>query len=222
MSPFFSSAPQEIPMPRPIPFLKFESSRSAKNRVLRAAAKLFATNGFRGTSVRQIANRAKVNEVTVFRLFNSKRALYKEVLESKLKKTPLLEIPSEMNGQDEQILRVFAHGLQQVFDPEIIRLIFFAALESPEEMRRSVSPHMDRYYSLVAEYLQRQMNSGVIRKADPTVMAKALLALLVYDRISSDYQSTPAEATKAQTSSLLEIWLHGVAQPQLDVADVTL
>jgi AcrR family transcriptional regulator len=175
--------------------------------------------------VRQIANRAKVNEVTVFRLFNSKRALYKEVLESKLKKTPLLEIPAEGNGQDgqeEQILRVFARELQQVFDAEFIRLMFFAALESPEEMRRSVSPHMDRYYRLVADYLQKQMNSGVIRKADPTVMAKALLALLVYDSISSDYQSAPAEATKAQTSSLLEIWLHGVAQPQLDTAEVAL
>jgi hypothetical protein len=53
-------------------------------------------------------------------------------------------------------------------------------------------------------------------------MAKALLALLVSDRISSDYQGTPAEATKAQTSSLLEIWLHGVAQPQLAAANAAL
>lgn len=206
-------------MPRSIPSLKLESSRSTKNRVLRAAAKLFATNGFRGTSMRQIANRAKVNEVTVFRLFNSKRALYKEVLESKLKKAPALGISSNFSLQDEQTFRALAEEVQQVFDPEFIRLVFFAALENPEDMRKSLSPHMDRCYGLLADCLQKQMTTGAIREADPTVMAKALVALLVYDRMSSDFQmrgaSTP-ETTKSQTSSLLEIWLHGVTRPHFD------
>jgi AcrR family transcriptional regulator len=206
-------------MPRSIHSLKVEGSRSTKDRVLRAAAKLFATNGFRGTSMRQIANRAKVNEVTVFRLFSSKRALYKEVLESKLNKAPLLGIPTEFSLQDEQTFGALAQEVQQVFDPEFIRLVFFAALENPEHMRKSLSPHMDRYYGVLADCLQKQMSAGALREADPTVMAKALVALLVYDRISSDFHIGPAlssETTKSQTNSLLEIWLHGVKRPGFD------
>jgi len=208
-------------MPRSIRSLDLKEHHSTKNRVLRAAAKLFATNGFRGTSVRQIANRAKVNEVTIFRLFSSKRGLYKEVLESKLKKAPPLGIPADMSVQDEQIFRALAHDLQEAFDPEFIRLLFFAALENPEEVRKSVSQRVDQYYSSLAEYLQARINCGAIREADPRLMAKALVALLVYDRISSDFFAGPPgsiETMQTQTGSLLEIWLHGVTRPQLQPA----
>ncbi|MGZ4813871.1 MAG: TetR/AcrR family transcriptional regulator [Terriglobales bacterium] len=206
-------------MPRSIPSLQLHQNRSTKNRVLRAAAKLFANNGFRGTSVRQIANRAKVNEVTIFRLFNSKRGLYKEVLESKLKETRPLGIPAELKLQDENIFRALAHDLQQAFDPEFIRLMFFAALENPEDVRKSVSPQLDQYYSILADYLQTRINCGAIREADPRIMAKALVALLVYDRISSDFSfgAPPStETPQAQTGSLLEIWLHGVTRQQIE------
>ena len=210
-------------MPRSVSRSEIEDSRSTKSRVLRAAAKLFASNGFRGTSLRQIAIRAKVNEVTIFRLFNSKRGLYREVLDGKLQKARVLEMSPETSLQDEQILATLAQELQQLLDPEFIRLVFFAALENPEEMRKSVSPHMDHYYSLIAEYLEKQIRSGVIRQADPRVMAKALVALLVYDRICSDFPSGPPETSetmKAQTSCLLEIWLNGVTRPQFDRANV--
>lgn len=209
-------------MPRSVPPLKQQDNRSTKNRVLRAAAKLFATSGFRGTSVRQIANRAKVNEVTIFRLFNSKRGLYKQVLESKLKKAPLLGIPADMPIQDEQIFRILAQDLQQTFDSEFMRLLFFAALENPEDVRKSVSARVDQYYNSLADYLQKRMNSGAIREADPRVMAKALFALLVYDRISSDLLAglpSSSEKNQAQTGSFLEIWLHGVAIPPLQSAN---
>jgi AcrR family transcriptional regulator len=210
-------------MPRSVSSVEVQENRSTKARVLRAAAKLFASNGFRGTSVRQIASRAKVNEVTIFRLFTSKRALYKEVLESKLKKAPPLGIPSDTVAEDEQIFRLLAYDLQQAFDPEFIRLLFFAALENPDEMKKSVSPRVDQFYSSLADYLQTRINCGFIREADPRLMAKALVALLVYDRISSDFLAGPAisaEMVKAQTGSLLEIWLHGVARPRWQTAAI--
>lgn len=209
-------------MPRSIASIESQENRSTKSRVLRAAAKLFASNGFRGTSVRQIANRAKVNEVTIFRLFSSKRALYKEVLESKLKKAPPIGIAMDLNLKDEEIFHSLAHDLQQVFDPEFIRLLFFAALENPEDVRKSVSPRVDEYYTSLAGYLQQQIDSGSIRQADPHVMAQALVALLVYDRISSDLlvPTNSPEKLRPQTLSLLEIWLHGVARPHLQPATV--
>lgn len=202
-------------MPHTPPFADPHDNRSAKNRVLRAASKLFAANGFRGTSVRQIANRARVNEVTVFRLFSSKRALYKEVLESKLNWAPPAWRPVEATSGDEQVFSGLADQLQKTFDPEFMRLLFFAALETPAAVRKSVSPKMDQFYGVVGDYLQKRMDSGAVRNADPLLLVKALVALIVYDRISIDLlagQPIPTDELKNHTASLLEIWLHGVAR----------
>jgi len=198
-------------------------NRSAKSRVLQAASKLFAANGFRGTSVRQIANRAKVNEVTVFRLFSSKRSLYKEVLESKLEKAAPLWLPSPVDATvtvEDEIFGALARDLQRTFDSELVRLLFFAALENREELRKSVSPRMDRFYELLADHLQKQMEKGMIRDADPRVMAKALVTLIVYDRFSNDFLSGESVPTDDQTASLLQLWLHGVTRSQIEGSTV--
>lgn len=51
-----------------------------RDKILRAASELYAETGFRGTTTRQIAQRAGVNEVTLFRHFGSKHALLHEAI----------------------------------------------------------------------------------------------------------------------------------------------
>jgi len=50
-----------------------------KERILAAALDLFSAKGFAAVRTKAIAERAAVNEVTIFRLFGSKRNLYSEV-----------------------------------------------------------------------------------------------------------------------------------------------
>ncbi len=56
-------------------------SASARDRLLDAAAEVFARDGLVGATTREIARSAGVNEVTLFRLFNSKENLLAVVLE---------------------------------------------------------------------------------------------------------------------------------------------
>ena len=56
------------------------SNRSAgteetRNRILAAARAVYEHNGTRGTTTREVAERAGVNEATLFRHFGSKAAL---------------------------------------------------------------------------------------------------------------------------------------------------
>jgi hypothetical protein len=65
------------------------TSRSAKalssrEKVIRAATVLFAAKGFEGTSTRDVARKARVNEITIFRQFKNKQDLYLQVLDSKM------------------------------------------------------------------------------------------------------------------------------------------
>ena len=55
-------------------------SRTTKDRVIAAASALFAERGFRGTTVRDIAQRARVNLAAAHYHFGSKESLYLEVL----------------------------------------------------------------------------------------------------------------------------------------------
>jgi AcrR family transcriptional regulator len=52
-----------------------------QERILDAALELFSRHGFHATTTRRIANKASVNEVTLFRLFKSKMDLFQQVLE---------------------------------------------------------------------------------------------------------------------------------------------
>src|SRR5690242_12225089 len=52
-----------------------------RERILQAAARVYAQHGFRGATTRLIAIEAGVNEVTLFRTFGSKSALLEAVLE---------------------------------------------------------------------------------------------------------------------------------------------
>ena len=54
---------------------------STRERILEAAARVFAQQGLEGATTREIAQRAKVNEVTLFRHFRCKERLLEAVLQ---------------------------------------------------------------------------------------------------------------------------------------------
>ncbi|OPY19003.1 MAG: putative DNA-binding transcriptional regulator [Methanomethylovorans sp. PtaU1.Bin093] len=52
----------------------------AEQRILNAALKVFASEGYTGATTRRIAKEANVAEVTLFRKFRSKENLLRDVL----------------------------------------------------------------------------------------------------------------------------------------------
>jgi AcrR family transcriptional regulator len=60
--------------------LRYDPNMINRERILEAAARVYAKHGFRGATTRLIALEAGVNEVTLFRTFGSKGALLQAVL----------------------------------------------------------------------------------------------------------------------------------------------
>ncbi len=60
--------------------MRADTQRSTKPRLLAAATQLFAERGFHGTTIRDIAERARVNVAAGNYHYGSKKALYLEVL----------------------------------------------------------------------------------------------------------------------------------------------
>ena len=67
----------------------------SRERILEAAARVYALHGFRGATTRLIANEAGVNEVTLFRTFGSKSALIEAVLAQHKHSRPVVALPVE-------------------------------------------------------------------------------------------------------------------------------
>lgn len=55
-------------------------SMDIRDKLLQAAARVYAETGYRGATTRRIANEAGVNEITLFRHFGSKDTLIQEAL----------------------------------------------------------------------------------------------------------------------------------------------
>lgn len=74
-----------------------------RDRILDAAARVYAEAGFRGATTRRIADEAQVNEITIFRQFGSKAALIDEVLRSRggeaLVVGPLPDVPGDPEAE---------------------------------------------------------------------------------------------------------------------------
>src|SRR5580658_7732181 len=66
---------------RPAARARTPDPRPARERLLDAATAVFARDGLAGSTTREIARAAGVNEVTLFRLFSTKQNLLTAVLE---------------------------------------------------------------------------------------------------------------------------------------------
>lgn len=65
------------------------------DRILDAAKKVYAQHGFRGATTRLIAIEAGVNEVTIFRTFGSKAALFEALMQAHVSDSPIPELPDD-------------------------------------------------------------------------------------------------------------------------------
>ena len=72
--------------------------KDRRQDILRAAMELFAKKGFRGTTTRDLAAHADVNEAIIFRYFKTKEELYRAILEEKMQ--------HGRAGKDEELSRL--------------------------------------------------------------------------------------------------------------------
>src|SRR5690349_14619385 len=95
-------------------------------RILEATALLFARQGFAGTSTREIAHLAQVNETTLFRYYGTKKEMFWAALEARLSGIKLSrELQSALNADDDPV---------EVL-PKLFRFVVDLICGRPELMR---------------------------------------------------------------------------------------
>ena len=158
-------------------------SKDRKQDILKIAMELFAKKGFRGTTTRDLAAQAGVNEAIIFRHFKTKEELYSAILEHKaceMRDDRFEEIERLAAGNDdlkffEAIGRTFLERHEA--DSTFMRLLLFSALEG-HELSEMFLTNMARR-NPVAQYIERRIREGAFRQVDPVLGARALLGMFV-------------------------------------------
>jgi AcrR family transcriptional regulator len=166
-----------------------KSQRTIK--IVQAAGKLFARQGYHATSTREVAHLADVGENTVFRHFSSKEGLFWATLQAYFSE---LEFPKDLLAGLEQydspevvlpkILELFADTAD--FRPELLRLIAVASVELQGKTDAFYQQHLSPVFSVINRYFETNIKSGKIRDLDPTMLTSALImTALTHPRICS-------------------------------------
>jgi len=150
--------------------------------ILKAAMELFAAKGFRGTTTRDLASHADVNEAIIFRYFMNKTELYRAILEEKVHQGDAHYREVEQMAQTSDI-QAFLEFIGYRFlerhesDSTFMRLLLFSALEGHELADMFLTALAVR--DPMVTYIQKHMDSGTFRRMDPYLAARSFLGMFV-------------------------------------------
>lgn len=135
-------------------------------RIVEAAVQLFSRQGYKGTSTREIAQLAGVNEATLFRYFGRKTDLFWAAAESRLTRLRLgreLQNGLAADLDPEIVLPMLVDFVVNAVSryPELMRLVYVAGFELPGA-ERIFHEHLGPIFDAVNGYLGRCAARGTM------------------------------------------------------------
>ncbi len=163
-------------------------SSSTKERLLRAAQKLFAQKGFHATSTRAITRQVKTNVASLYFHWHTKenlylavyRRLFHQLTQMRQGMLDLLEEGLRTHESLEALLYPIADRAFDFFaaNPDLARLNFHRMLEGGPLAVKVEQELENPLYQAAARVYQRLTEEGIIQVSDPEFMPFSLEILL--------------------------------------------
>ena len=188
--------------------------------ILAAAMELFAKNGFRGTTTRDLAAQAGVNEAIIFRHFNNKEELYSAILEQKAweknRDAPIEELERlARDSDDEKFFQTLGAAFleRHANDTTFMRLLLFSALEGHQLSDMFVASMTAR--NPIANYIQKRIDEGAFKPMDPHLAARGLFGMfasfVLWQEIFGLKKTQPHDREEV-VRTFVSIFLQGIAK----------
>ncbi|MCX7593703.1 MAG: TetR/AcrR family transcriptional regulator [Fischerella sp.] len=191
------------------------SEAQTRNRILQAAKRLFASQGFDGTTTRDLAQAAGVAEGTLFRHFPNKKAILVEVATAGWVEilTDLLTELSEMGSYKAvaQVMRRRMWNMQK--NADLMRVCFMEAQFHPDLRDRIQSEIIAKMTDVAEAFFQTAMDRGIYRQMDAKLVAKVFLGMFAIAGFSHNTlmePNAPPEKMQQMAEGLADIFLNGV------------
>ncbi len=162
-------------------------------QILRVAVKLFAHEGFRGTTTKQIAEAAGVSEAMVFRHYATKEELYSAILDHKACSgeaiDPELMVADALKRKDDRaVFEGLAFGALEHHeqDPEFQRLLLHSALEGHELAQMFFEKFVRRVYEFLGDYIRERQRDGAMVQMDPAIIVRAFIGMIIHHSLNNN------------------------------------
>ena len=192
-----------------------QSEDSSRDRILKAAQRLFARHGFDGTTTRDLAQAAGVAEGTLFRHFANKKAILVEVATQGWVEilTDLLTELSEMGSYKAvaQVMQRRMWNFQK--NADIMKVCFMEAQYHPELRDRIQSEVIVKMTDVAEAFFQTAMDRGIYRQTNPKIVAQVFLGMFAIAGFSHNTLLEPNASHKdmqEMAEGLADIFLNGV------------
>ena len=188
-----------------------------RNRILTAAARVYAQHGRRGATTRRIAEEAGVNEVTIFRQFGSKDALLEIAMRESSRLESRVSLPqTPVDPESELTVWARTHYEGICGMRAMVRQLMSDACESPDAMACAKHGPSSAIAGL-REYVVRLRRNGWIsetdsvRPSDVGAAVSMLMGALFNDAMNRDmmpelFPRQPADTLRAY----VRIFLRGI------------
>jgi len=159
--------------------------KSTKARLIEAALDLFAERGVTETTTKAVAERAQVNEVTLFRNFGNKYRLLLAVIEDSAVFAKLVHALIEKANAKDNVAEFLLEYAQETLRtlnkaPDLVRSIVGESGNYPIENRQALGKGLSEANRYVAEYLEQAIaNESLQSDLTPEQIINLLNFLLV-------------------------------------------
>ncbi len=188
-----------------------------RTKILQAALKLFARQGYDGTTTKDLAKLAGVAEGTVFRHFENKKAILIEVATLGWVDilTDLLTELSEM-GSYKAVSQVMRHRMMHLKEnSDLLRVCFIEAQYHPELREKIQSEVIGKMTDVAEAFFQTAMDKGIYRKMNPKIVAQVFLGIFAIAGFSEQTIIDPSaspQALQEMAEGISDIFLNGVLE----------
>lgn len=190
-----------------------------RQQLIDSAMRLFSLQGFDGTTTREIAEGAGVNEAIIFRHFTNKEDLYWAVVSNRIQASGRKQKLQELiacGGDEREVLTAIAETwLRRTRkDAALSRLLFFSALRNRRLSDEFFRTYIVEAFDLLADYFRKAANQRRFRNVNPVVAARGFLGMIAYHSLVQElfggnhYQQFDPHVLAAQ---LADIWLDGIS-----------
>ena len=151
-------------------------------QILTHATRLFAEQGYDGTSVQEIADAVGIRKPSLLYHFNSKDELRENVISEMLAHWNAVLPSLLLRATREERFDATMEALSRFFieDPDRARLMLRETLDRPEHMRALLKEFVRPWIKLLGEQLERAKAQGMVQPGvDPEAYAVQVISMAV-------------------------------------------
>jgi len=198
-------------------------------RIIEAAAQLFAQNGFKATTTRNIAELAELNEATLFRYFPRKPEIFWAAVRSHVERVKLARATQICLAADDApavvvplLITFLLENLNH--QPDLHRLLHVAAFELPGS-HKIIREHLGPIFDMICAYFKRCAEKGTIRKVEPSLAILGLVGVVCAHHglcLLFTGHEPPYASDEQALSAYVVLWLNGLLPGQDGAATLAL